>query len=214
MKIFKSSELSEKLKIRPVNVNKLDAHTYTYFPKTKQELCVIIRDRIEKEGNYCDLNDINVTEIKDFSFIFSGYEKFNGNVSLWDVSNGYNFDYMFSDCYAFNCPLDSWNMEKAIFLNSMFYNCHAFNQNLNSWDVSNVEYMNYMFKNCYEFNGNISSWDVSNVKTMKQMFSNCKNFMQNISSWNVADACSTYAVFELSPLSTEQYRSHLPKNLQ
>ena len=55
-------------------------------PQTRKELLEIIKDRINKEGSNCDLNDINVSNITDMSYLFY-YSNFNGNISKWDVSN-------------------------------------------------------------------------------------------------------------------------------
>ena len=59
---------------------------YNYFPQTKKELQDIIKQRIEQEGNKVDLNDIDVSNIADMSYLFS-YSNFNGDVSNWNVSN-------------------------------------------------------------------------------------------------------------------------------
>ena len=39
-------------------------------PTTKQELIKIIRETIKKEGNNCDLNFIDTSNIEDMSFMF------------------------------------------------------------------------------------------------------------------------------------------------
>ena len=41
---------------------------YNYFPKTNEELQDLIKQRIEKEGNECDLNDIDVSKMYVFIF--------------------------------------------------------------------------------------------------------------------------------------------------
>ena len=51
----------------------------------KGELEAIIRQRIKEQGLNCDLNDIDVSEVEDMSFLFYGY-KFNGDISKWDTS--------------------------------------------------------------------------------------------------------------------------------
>ena len=38
---------------------------YSYRPENKEELEKIIKERIKKEGNNCDLNDIDVSQIND-----------------------------------------------------------------------------------------------------------------------------------------------------
>ena len=44
---------------------------YNYFPKTKEELKDIIKQRVKKEGNEVDLNDIDVSNITDMSNLFT-----------------------------------------------------------------------------------------------------------------------------------------------
>src|SRR5574344_1018832 len=113
--------------------------TYVLFPKNKEELEEIIESEINKNGNECSLNHINVSKITDMADLFFG-SKFNGDISDWDVSNVTNMD-------------------------SMFYNS-KFNGDISEWDVSNVENMSMMFAYS-KFTGDISSWNVSNVETME-----------------------------------------------
>ena len=40
-------------------------HHYNYHPKTKDELKNIIKQKIKSEGNECDLNDIDTSNITD-----------------------------------------------------------------------------------------------------------------------------------------------------
>ena len=117
-------------------------------PKTKEELKKIIEKNIKKNGNNCDLNFIDVSLIKDMSFLFQG-SKFNGDISKWDVSKVTNMSYMF---------LDS-----------------KFNGDISKWNVSNVEYMEFMFRHS-KFNGDISKWGVSKKVKGEDMwgaFDNC-----------------------------------------
>ena len=44
---------------------------YKCLPETKKELQNIIKQRIEKEGDEVDLNDIDVSKIKDMSNLFT-----------------------------------------------------------------------------------------------------------------------------------------------
>ena len=130
-------------------IKKNKSNNYKYFPKTRQELKNIIKERIKKEGNKVDLNDIDVSQITNLSYIFAEYEDFNGGISRWDVSNA-------TDMYF------------------MFHSCESFNQDISNWDVSNVTDMGYMFYGCKEFDQDISNWDVSNVINMRYMFYKCQ----------------------------------------
>ena len=96
---------------------------YKYFPQTKKELQDIIKQRIKEEGNNVDLNDIDVSNIKDMSYLFFNLISFNGDISKWDVSNVTN-------------------------MSNMFYRCTKFNQDISKWNVSNVKYIEFMFTFC------------------------------------------------------------------
>ena len=58
---------------------------YSCRPTSKSELQDIIKSRTKKEGNNCNLNDIDVSLIDDMSYLFA-QSNFNGNISEWDVS--------------------------------------------------------------------------------------------------------------------------------
>jgi surface protein len=136
--------IQEKLRIS----NDTKSNEHTLFPKSNEELEKMIKMEIENNGPECSLNHIDVSEIEDFSHVFSN-SKFNGNISDWDVSN-------------------------AINMTSMFYNCSFTGENgdISDWDVSNVESMQYMFEDA-QFNGDINNWNVSNVTNMTNMFRYC-----------------------------------------
>ena len=117
---------------------------YKYFPETRKELKNIIKERIKSEGNECDLNDIDVSNITDMSYLFS-QTNFNGNISNWDVSNVTNMSHMFSNCKSFNQDISAWDVSNVTDMSFMFYRCTTFNQDISKWDVSNVNKMTYMF---------------------------------------------------------------------
>ena len=75
-------------------IKKNKAVNYKYFPKTQPELKNIIEQRIEHEGNNVDLNDIDVSNITNMSYLFANTD-FNGNISDWDVSNVKDMSGMF-----------------------------------------------------------------------------------------------------------------------
>ena len=77
------------------SINESVGARYTLFPKDKEELKQMILDEIKKQGDEADLNHIDVSNIEDFSSLFSGFRVFNGDISGWDVSNATNMSYMF-----------------------------------------------------------------------------------------------------------------------
>ena len=140
-----------------------------YYPKTKEELKDIIKQRIESEGNDCNLNDIYTGNITNMSNLFE-YSDFNGDISKWNVSNVTNMKNMFS--YSeFNGDISKWNVSNVTTMNSMFA-CSKFNNDISNWDVSNVINMEDMFI-ISKFNSDIYNWDVSNVKFKLDIFYNC-----------------------------------------
>ena len=128
-------------------IKKNKATNYKYFPETKEELKDIIKQRIKSEGNVCNLNNIDVSKIKDMSYLFSETD-FNGDISKWDVSSVTYMSFMFSGCKSFNQDISNWDVSNVTSMYSMFYGCHSFNKDISTWDVSNVKNTNYIFANC------------------------------------------------------------------
>ena len=115
---------------------------YDLRPANKKELEEIIKRRIREQGPNCDLNDIDVSEIKDMSALFYNSE-FNGDISKWDVSNVTNMDSMFEGS-EFNGDISKWNVSRVKDMHSMFYNS-SFEGDISKWNVSRVKDMSYMF---------------------------------------------------------------------
>ena len=112
--------IAEKLKISGAG-NKTE---HTLFPKNKYELIEIIDNEIEKNGNECSLNHIDVSEITDMESVFDDV-KFDGDISEWDVSNVTNMSAMFihSSYTGKNGDISGWDVSKVTNMNSMFADC-------------------------------------------------------------------------------------------
>ena len=103
-------------------INKNSKLAYNYYPKTKDELKDIIYQRIESEGNECNLNDIDTSNITDMSHLFEDSD-FNGDISNWDVSNVTNMEDMFA-LSKFNGDISNWDVSNVILMPGIFDNCH------------------------------------------------------------------------------------------
>ena len=63
---------------------------------SKDELKKLINQRIEQHSPKCDLNDIDVSRIKDMSLLFDN-SPFIGDISKWNVSKVENMYHMFTN---------------------------------------------------------------------------------------------------------------------
>ena len=127
-------------------INKNSKIAYNYYPKTKDELEDIINKRIKSEGNECNLNDIDTSNITDMSWLFDDNE-FNGDISKWDVSNVTDMGGMFYNS-KFNGDISKWNVSNVNNMENMFYGS-VFNQDISNWDVSNVTNSVNIFYCCH-----------------------------------------------------------------
>ena len=103
-------------------INKNSKIAYNYYPKTKDELKDIIDKRIESEGNECNLNDIDTSNIIDMSNLFA-HSEFNGDISKWDVSHVKNMKGMFMRS-NFNSDISNWDVSNVTNSVNIFYACH------------------------------------------------------------------------------------------
>ena len=84
--------ITEKLKI-----GKSTEQQYTCQPKTKAELREILEERLAKDKN-ANLNDIDVSYVKDMTKLFQALNPHNIDISEWNVSNVENMIGMFYEC--------------------------------------------------------------------------------------------------------------------
>ena len=131
--------------IEKILINKNSKIEHMYHPNTKDELEDIIKQRIESEGNECNLNNIDTSNITDMSFLFE-YTDFNGDISKWNVSNVTDMRGMFVHS-KFNSDISKWNVSNVNNMKNMFYGS-VFNQDISNWDVSNVTNSVNIFHNC------------------------------------------------------------------
>jgi surface protein len=160
----------------------------------------LVEKLIKLRGDNADLNDIDVSNIKDMSHIFGSiwdtnkkeyvklpFETFNGNISGWDVSKVENMEFMFRDAKSFNSDITKWDVSNVTRMYGMFIGCYTFNQQIGDWKVSNVESMGFMFCDCHDFNKELNSWKTKKVFSMSYMFHFATLFNQPIDNWDTSN---------------------------
>ena len=80
----------------------------------------------------------------------------------------------------FNGDLSNWDVSRVTDMDAMLSGAKSFNGDLSKWDVSRVTNMDHMFFLATPFNGDISKWDVSSVTDMRHMFFGASSFAQTL----------------------------------
>ncbi|MGL1937146.1 MAG: BspA family leucine-rich repeat surface protein, partial [Fibrobacterales bacterium] len=134
--------------------------------------------------------------INDLSRSFQGIQNESiTNLELWDVSNVRDFSGMFTFATHFNEDISDWKFDNALYLGSMFWGAESFNQDIGLWNVGTVKYIRNMFKGATSFNQDIGDWKLDSITDMSSMFSGASSFNQDISGWNVDSITDMSSMF-------------------
>jgi surface protein len=148
----------------------------------------------------------NTSSVTDMTGMFSQSKTFTSNLSRWNVGNVIYMDNMFSYCVHFTSDLSIWNVGHVTHMSYLFMNCHNFESDLSRWNVSNVIYMSHIFSGCLLFNSDLSNWDVRNVILLHSAFEGCKNFKSDLRLWNLRNVSHMEDIFKGTRLSTRMFR--------
>ncbi len=130
--------------------------------KDSSHLIKLVKKEMKLNGNECDLNHIDISNVKDLGYVFSETQ-FNGDISKWDTSHVIHMDGLFKDC-PFNGDISNWNTSSLENMGEMFEGS-KFNGDISNWDVSNVTSMDYAFKNSY-LECDLSKWKPYKLETI------------------------------------------------
>ena len=133
-----------------------------------------------------DLSRWNVSSVTNMSHMFTGALRFTSNLSAWDVSNVTDMRRMFENARKFTSDLSAWDVSNVTTMHKMFEHAFRFTSDLRKWDVSQVEDMAGMFAAAGNFTSNLSAWDVGKVENMSEMFWGAGNFTSDLSAWDVS----------------------------
>ncbi|MBN1216211.1 MAG: DUF285 domain-containing protein, partial [Candidatus Lokiarchaeota archaeon] len=146
-------------------------------------------------GNSGDMNDWDVSNVTDMSYMFAGADQFNLDIGNWYVSSVTDMSGMFAGAHQFNQDIGDWDVSNVTDMSGMFAGAHQFNQDIGDWDVSSVTDMSYMFSGAYSFNQSIGVWDVSSVTDMSYMFLETLSFNHDIGDWDVSNVNTMACMF-------------------
>lgn len=158
-------------------------------PTNPQALHDLIIERIVTQGHACSLNDIDVSQLSDFSQMFKGIN-FQGDISQWNVSGATNMHEMFKKS-TFNGDISRWNVARVQDMSFMFEES-KFDQPIENWDVTGVRTMRGMFRMAC-FNQPLAAWDVSKVQDLSMMFRDAP-YACDLNGWRPSSARTVEAM--------------------
>ena len=135
-----------------------------------------------------DISDWDVSKVTTMTTCFRQCNVFDQDIGIWETGLVENMAYMLDHCSVFNHDISSWDVSKVTTMSSCFRQCNVFNQDIGIWETGLVTSMIEMFYGADIFNHDISSWDVSKVENMAWMFKDAYAFNQDIRGWEVDDA--------------------------
>ena len=191
-----TSFINERLQI-----NKEYTEVHTEKPATARDLRQIIKDRIDKQGpgtikEPINLNDIDVSEIDDFTqlFWYIGYSyKIKAiDISDWDVSHVTSFKSMFAECSQLQYvgDLSRWDVSECSNFASMFNDCKFLRNigDISKWKLTKANDIHSMFNGCKRLEniGDVGQWDVSHVRNFNFIFKGCEKLKPiDLNNWKI-----------------------------
>jgi hypothetical protein len=154
LKIGKTSFMLEKLKIN--SKSKVEQQEYKYHPKDRVELIKIVDERIKKENDNIDFNDIDTSNIDDMEGIFAYKGKLTKiDISEWNVSGVKCMMEMFAGCKKLESigDISDWKIESLTDITGMFYGCDKLTNtgDLNKWNASKIKLKQNAFSQANEY---------------------------------------------------------------
>ena len=158
-----------------------------------------------------NLNNLDVSNVSNFAYTFSGIDMSNIDVSNFDVSRGTLFQGMFYNCTNLKkLDVSKWDVSNGTDFMGVFGNCENLEEiDVSNWDMVNATNIQQMFQRCKKLKTiDVSKWDVSNISNFNLAFAYCTSLENlDVSNWNTSSAnqligtfgyCSTLSNLDVS----------------
>jgi len=141
-------------------VKKVDVSDWDFSNVTSMSYFLYSASTTEMVG----LNDLDVSNVEDFSYCF-GYTNFPSiDVSNWNTVSGENYEYMFYNSKATEIEgLDNFDVTNAKSFYSMFFESYVKKIIVPSWSPENLESVVNMFRKSRAEDIDISGLDTRNI---------------------------------------------------
>ena len=154
---------------------------------------------------YAALDNPDLSNVSDMSYMFKNCHSFNGAIGGWDVSNIQDMEGSFQNASSFNQDIEQWDISSVTNMLFMFEDASEFNQDISGWKVDSVLDLAVMFRDAQSFNQDISGWNVTSSTCLSGMFDGAIAFDQDLSSWDVSNALFLDAMLNNSAISMSHY---------
>lgn len=187
--IFNDVDMNDELKNKLNNPKNFKMFRNLIPVSSKSELVNIIKKSIDKIGINGNYNWIDTSMVDDMSWIFSndnnfgksiGY--FDGDISLWDMSNVKIANGMFCDS-SFTGDVSKWdvsNLREAAYM----FAYTPVNFDVSKWNVSKLvngyRMLYYTKTNC-----DVSNWNICSLTKYKDMFAGTHIDRQCVDNWDI-----------------------------
>jgi len=166
--------IQEKLKIN----SKSKINHYQYKPKNRKELVEIISKKYQDNKEDLDLNDIDISNIKDLSYLFELIQPIKVDMNLWNTSHVTDIHGLFwNNTVTKEIHIENWDVSNVETAYGAFYFCNKLTElNLDNWDFSSCTEFDLMFKGCENLDTHFTdNWKMpTHVITADNMFEGCK----------------------------------------
>ena len=169
--------IQEKLKI-----NKDIKYNEYYYPKNRQELIEIIAKKYQKykdNNDYIlDLNDIDISNVKDLSYLFELIKPKAVDMNMWDTKHVTDIHGLFwNNKITEEINIDNWDVSNVETAYGAFYFCKNLKKmSLKNWNFKNCKEFDLMFKGCENLDTRFTdTWIMpKHTITYDSMFEGCK----------------------------------------